>query len=63
MWIAGKNERQTFNAQHRMLNVKTKKVFIGSSTLDVRCSMLNVQNSDSCLLPNYFFGELFSGVP
>jgi len=31
----GKNERRTFNAQHRMLNEKQKSFFGGSLTLDV----------------------------
>jgi len=35
-----KDERRTFNAQHRMLNVKTKQVFYWK--FDVGRSMLNV---------------------
>jgi hypothetical protein len=38
--IAGQHERRTFNAQHRMLNVKTKRVIYWK--FDVGRSMLNV---------------------
>jgi hypothetical protein len=45
-----KDEHRTFNAQHRMLNVKTKQVFYWK--FDIGRSMLNVHLfiSDSCLL-------------